>query len=128
MEFPDQVRAIKAMAARHPEATKVIIEKKANGAAAITELQNQVSGIQAVVPTRDKVARADAIRVSSQHHMLVRILNQVVAGKCFSNRHRLASLRWHFHNVEFTFAIDNLLQMFTNIMRVREYLSWWDVS
>lgn len=61
MEFPDQVRAIKAMAARHPEATKVIIEKKANGAAAITELQSQISGIQAVVPTRDKVARADAI-------------------------------------------------------------------
>ena len=32
-----------------------------DGAAAITELQSQVSGIQAVVPTRDKVARADAI-------------------------------------------------------------------
>jgi len=61
MEFPEQVRQIKAMAKRWPEAHQIFIEKKANGAAVLSEIAGQVSGLTPVTPVKDKVTRANAI-------------------------------------------------------------------
>lgn len=61
MEFPEQVRQIKAMAKRWPDAHEIFIEKKANGAAVIAEIKHDVSGIVPVTPIKDKVTRANEI-------------------------------------------------------------------
>lgn len=52
---------IKAMCKRWPKAYKKVIEKKANGAALIEELNKSVGGVVGYVPTESKVARANAV-------------------------------------------------------------------
>lgn len=61
MNFPTTVQAIRAMAAKHPEANAKYIEDKANGSAVIQILTNEIPGIIAVTPDGGKVARASAI-------------------------------------------------------------------
>jgi predicted phage terminase large subunit-like protein len=59
--FPEQVRQIRLMTAKHPYATAKLIEKKANGQATIDTLRSEIPGIIAINPTESKEARASAI-------------------------------------------------------------------
>lgn len=61
MNFPDTVRAIRAMAETHPDFHSIIIEDKANGSAIISTLRNEISGIIPIQPVGTKVARANAV-------------------------------------------------------------------
>lgn len=61
MNYPETKLAVKAAAAKWPQAFKKIIEKKANGAALIDDLAKEVSGLVPYVPTENKISRANAI-------------------------------------------------------------------
>lgn len=60
LDFPGTLRAIRAMAAVHPEAKAVLIEDKANGPAIIQTLQKELFCIP-VTPKGGKVARVHAV-------------------------------------------------------------------
>jgi predicted phage terminase large subunit-like protein len=67
MEFTDTVRAVRELTAwveqrfpRHHSHTK-LVEDKANGPAVISTLKREISGLTAVSPQGDKVARARAV-------------------------------------------------------------------
>lgn len=61
MDFPDTLKAIKAMNAKYPDRHAILIEDKANGPAIIAMLRHEISGIIAITPTESKIARANAI-------------------------------------------------------------------
>jgi predicted phage terminase large subunit-like protein len=61
LSFTDTLTAFKAMAARWPQATRKIVEDKANGTAIIDTLTSKIPGITAVNPTESKYARANAV-------------------------------------------------------------------
>ena len=61
LTFPEQVREIRAMRERHPYTQEILIERKANGEAAIKTLEDEIPGIVGVNPTESKEARASAI-------------------------------------------------------------------
>lgn len=61
MDFPETVRAIKAMNAKYPDRHSILIEDKANGPAIIAVLRHEISGIIPVKPEESKVARANAV-------------------------------------------------------------------
>jgi len=61
MNFPDTLKAIKAMNAKHPDRHSILIEDKANGPAIIAMLRHEISGIIPIEPKGSKVARANAI-------------------------------------------------------------------
>lgn len=61
MNYPETKAAVKAFAAKWPQAFKKIIEKKANGAALIDDLAGSVSGLVAYIPTESKESRASAV-------------------------------------------------------------------
>lgn len=61
MNFNAQISAIKAMKGKHPRTAKVIVEKKANGAAVITVLNKEISGVVPWSPHTSKVARAEVV-------------------------------------------------------------------
>jgi predicted phage terminase large subunit-like protein len=58
--FPQQQRALQAFAQKHPEASKHLVEKKANGPAIVASLATVVSGLVAIEPQGSKEMRADA--------------------------------------------------------------------
>lgn len=60
MDFPQTLRAIRAMHARH-QPHCVYIEDKANGPAIISMLHNEITGLMPVNPQGGKVARAHAV-------------------------------------------------------------------
>ena len=60
MNFPDTVRAIKAMDAKYPDRHSILIEDKANGPAIIATLRHEIAGIIAEKPKDSKIARANA--------------------------------------------------------------------
>lgn len=60
-EFTEQIHRIKALAAKWPQCTAHVIEKKANGAAAIDTLKRQLTGVVAQEPRGSKLARAQAV-------------------------------------------------------------------
>lgn len=60
MDFPDTVRAIKAMDAKYPDRHSILIEDKANGPAIIATLRHEIAGIIAEKPKDSKIARANA--------------------------------------------------------------------
>jgi predicted phage terminase large subunit-like protein len=60
MSFSETIKAILAMRGKHPYATRIYIEDKANGSAIIETLQSRIGGIIAVEPMGSKEARADA--------------------------------------------------------------------
>lgn len=62
MGFTETVAAVRAMREKWPEVSRVLIEKKANGAAVIEELEREMSGIVAVEPKGGKESRASAIQ------------------------------------------------------------------
>jgi predicted phage terminase large subunit-like protein len=59
--FTDTVVAFQAMVARWPQATKRLVEDKANGTAVIDLLRSRVGGIVPVTPHESKYARASAV-------------------------------------------------------------------
>ena len=61
MDFPETLKAIKAMNAKYPDRHSILIEDKANGPAIIAMLRHEVSGIIPVEPEGSKVARANAV-------------------------------------------------------------------
>src|ERR1039458_5231627 len=61
MNFPKTIEAVRAMAAKWPEAHRKLVEDKANGSAVIDTLKHEISGLIAVNPEGGKVARAHAV-------------------------------------------------------------------
>lgn len=61
MDFPDTLKAIKAMNAKYPDRHSILIEDKANGPAIIAMLKHEISGIIPVEPKGSKIARANAV-------------------------------------------------------------------
>lgn len=61
MDFPDTLKAIKAMNAKYPDRHSILIEDKANGPAIIAMLKHEISGIVAIEPKGSKIARANAV-------------------------------------------------------------------
>lgn len=60
MEFTESCVAVRTLRAKWPQATKTVIEDKANGPAVIAQLRQSVPGIVAYTPKDSKVARARA--------------------------------------------------------------------
>lgn len=61
MDFPTTVQAIRRMSAKHPKTYAKIVEEKANGAALIATLKNEIMGLIAFNPRTSKEARLMAI-------------------------------------------------------------------
>ena len=61
MGFGAQLRAITSMKVRHPDAYKVKIEKKANGAAVIETVQGAIMGVIPYSPHTSKAVRLEAV-------------------------------------------------------------------
>ena len=61
MDFPETLRAIRAMAAKYPQKHSILIEDKANGSAIISMLRHEIEGIIPITPKESKIARANAI-------------------------------------------------------------------
>lgn len=64
MGFQETLDAILAMRKRWPKALRILIEKKANGAAIIEKLQKVITGVIAIEPKGGKESRASAIQPS----------------------------------------------------------------
>lgn len=62
MGYKETVDEVRAMRARWPSALRILIEKKANGAAVIEQLQREITGVIAVEPKGGKESRAAAIQ------------------------------------------------------------------
>ena len=61
MDFPDTLKAIKAMNQKYPDRHSILIEDKANGPAIISMLRHEISGIIPIEPKGTKIARANAV-------------------------------------------------------------------
>lgn len=61
MDFPETVRAIRAINDRYPQRTAILIEDKANGSAIISTLRHELPGIIEISPTDGKITRVNAI-------------------------------------------------------------------
>jgi predicted phage terminase large subunit-like protein len=61
MDFVDTCKAVRAMAARWPQAILHVVEDKANGSAIISQLRHQVPGLVPEEPDGGKEARAAAV-------------------------------------------------------------------
>lgn len=61
LAFPTTLKAVKNLSAKWPEATRILIEDKANGPAIIDTLKSSISGIIPIQPRGSKSARAAAI-------------------------------------------------------------------
>lgn len=61
MDFPDTVKAVRALMDRWPHARRVVIEEKANGAAVISELRRTIAGVVPFDPKSGKEDRAASV-------------------------------------------------------------------
>lgn len=61
MDFPTTIRAVKSLSEKYPEARAKIIEEKANGAALIATLKNEIAGLIPVNPQTSKEVRIMAV-------------------------------------------------------------------
>lgn len=61
MDFPTTVQAVRAFAAKWPQAVAKLVEDKANGPAVISTLKREIAGLIAVEPQGSKEARAHAV-------------------------------------------------------------------
>jgi len=59
--FTDTMERFKALAAKYPQATRKLVEDKANGPAVIDSLKHHIPGIIPVEPDGSKTARAHAV-------------------------------------------------------------------
>lgn len=62
MGYGETVRSIRQMRERWPDVSRVLIEKKANGAAVIEQLEREMTGVVPVEPKGGKESRASAIQ------------------------------------------------------------------
>lgn len=60
-DFPATCQAIRQLTAKWPQATKKLIEDKANGPAIISQLRTEIGGIVPVTPKDSKEARTHAV-------------------------------------------------------------------
>ena len=61
LDFPNTVKKIKLVKAKHPQITAILIEDKANGTGIIQVLKEQMMGIIAVEPEASKEARVNHV-------------------------------------------------------------------
>ncbi len=61
MDFPTTLSAVRTMSAAYPGAVAKLVEEKANGAAVIQSLKNEISGLIPVGPRGSKEARLSAV-------------------------------------------------------------------
>lgn len=61
LSFTDTMTAFVALCAKWPQATRKLIEDKANGTAVIDSLRSKIPGIKPVTPHESKYARASAV-------------------------------------------------------------------
>lgn len=61
LSFTDTLVAFAAMAARWPDASRRLVEDKANGPAVVSSLKSKIPGIVAITPKDSKYARATAV-------------------------------------------------------------------
>lgn len=61
MNFPTTLQAIRNMKKKHPQASTILVEDKANGPAIISMLHKEMGGIIPVKPEGGKVARVNAV-------------------------------------------------------------------
>ncbi len=61
MDFVSQIRAMRRMSSKWPEAVGKVVEDKANGPAVISALGSEISGIVPYTPRGSKTARAYAV-------------------------------------------------------------------
>lgn len=61
VDFPGTLGAIRAMSARYPQAASKVVERAANGEAAIAMLRQEIPGIVGVTPVGSKEARLVAV-------------------------------------------------------------------
>lgn len=61
MEFTEACAAFKLLTAKWPQATRKLVEDKANGPAVISQLRTEIGGIVPFTPVDSKLARARAI-------------------------------------------------------------------
>jgi predicted phage terminase large subunit-like protein len=61
MSFTETLKAVRAMTLKWPKATAKYIEEKANGAAVIDSLRNEVDGLIAINPKESKESRAFSV-------------------------------------------------------------------
>lgn len=61
MDFPETLRAIRAMVDKYPHRHSILVEDKANGSAIISMLKHEIGGIVAITPKESKEARANAV-------------------------------------------------------------------
>lgn len=61
VDFPDAVLAVRAMSGKWPMVKTKLVENKANGAAVVATLRNQIPGMIEVEPEGGKESRANAI-------------------------------------------------------------------
>lgn len=60
-DFTEQIKRMKAFIARYPGAIAHVVEKAANGAAAISTLRKTINGVIAEPPEGSKIVRAQAV-------------------------------------------------------------------
>jgi len=60
MEFTEQIASITRFINQYPQCREILIEKKANGAAAINTLESKFNRLKAINPGKDKVQRLNA--------------------------------------------------------------------
>ncbi|OFZ15738.1 MAG: hypothetical protein A2Z20_05235 [Bdellovibrionales bacterium RBG_16_40_8] len=61
MDFPTTIRAVRSLSAKHPDAFAKIVEEKANGAALIATLKNEITGLIPVNLQTSKEMRIMAV-------------------------------------------------------------------
>lgn len=61
LSFSASCEALRTLVAKWPQATRKLVEDKANGTAIIDTLRKDFTGIIAVTPTESKIARAEAV-------------------------------------------------------------------
>lgn len=59
--FTEQLKMIRKSVAQYPDTTRILVEKKANGAALINVLQSEIAGLIPVEPHGSKELRCEAI-------------------------------------------------------------------
>lgn len=59
-DFPSQVKMVRDLSKKWPQARKKLVEKRANGPAVVATLKKEIGGMVEVEPKGDKVARANA--------------------------------------------------------------------
>jgi predicted phage terminase large subunit-like protein len=69
-DFTEQIKHMKEFIGRFPEAMVHVVEKAANGAAAISTLQRELNGVVPVPPEGSKTVRAQAVSPLAEAHQV----------------------------------------------------------